>query len=116
MIEEVNVSSMLRGLRESILGHVLTKSGLESTGPFNPAKAYEMLFQPIKGVGGRRRQSLATWMRSNKLITDTELKTFEKDKVIFFKYVPLKKKFKKNKDDIKYSDSPFRKLVQLNLK
>ena len=78
LIEEVNVSSMLRGLRESILGHVLTKSGLESTGPFNPAKAYEMLFQPIKGVGGRRRQSLATWMRSNKLITDTELKTFEK--------------------------------------
>ena len=51
-----------------------------------------------------------------KLLKLMNYKTFEKDKVIFFKYVPLKKKFKKNKDDIKYSDSPFRKLVQLNLK
>ncbi len=51
-----------------------------------------------------------------KLLKLMNYKTFEKDKVIFFKYVPLKKKFKKSKDDIKYSDSPFNKLVQLNLK
>ena len=42
-------------------------------------------------------------------------KTYEKDKDIFFKYIPAKKT-KKNKNNINFSDSPFRKLVQFNIK
>ena len=43
-------------------------------------------------------------------------KIFEKDKDLFFKYMPEKKNFKKNKNNIKFTDSPFSKLVQLNIK
>ncbi len=43
-------------------------------------------------------------------------KTYEKDKEVFFKYIPIRKGFKKNKNKIDFTDSPFKKLVQLNIK
>ncbi len=51
-----------------------------------------------------------------KLLKQMNYKIFEKDKDLFFKYMPEKKNFKKNKNNIKFTDSPFSKLVQLNLK
>jgi hypothetical protein len=74
--EQITTETMEQGLRESIMGYVLTKAGLEGSGPFNPNTAFTLLFKPMKGVGGRARQSLATWMRSNRLITEQELDTF----------------------------------------
>ena len=51
-----------------------------------------------------------------KLINKMNYKTFEKEKDIFFKYVLIKKKFKANKSNIKSIDSPFSKLINLNIK
>ena len=51
-----------------------------------------------------------------KLLKLMSYKTYEKDKDIFFKYIPAKKATKKNKNNINFSDSPFRKLVQFNIK
>ena len=51
-----------------------------------------------------------------KLLKLMSYKTYEKDKDIFFKYIPAKKTTKKNKNNINFSDSPFRKLVQFNIK
>ncbi len=51
-----------------------------------------------------------------KLLKYMNYKTFEKDKEIFFKYMPLKNNYRKNKTNIKISDSPFSKLAQLNIK
>ena len=41
-------------------------------------------------------------------------KIFEKEKEIFFKYIPMKKNKSKAKSNI--VDSPFKKLEQLNIK
>ena len=43
-------------------------------------------------------------------------KTYEKNNDIYFKYKNYKKIDKFNKSNNKLSDSPFKKLVQLNLK
>ena len=51
-----------------------------------------------------------------KLLKYMNYKTFEKDKEIFFKYMPLKNNYRKKKTNIKISDSPFSKLAQLNIK
>ena len=74
--ENISKETMEKGLRESILGYVLTRAGLEGSGPFNPNEAFTLLFKPMKGTGGRARQSLATWMKSNNLISEQELNTF----------------------------------------
>ena len=51
-----------------------------------------------------------------KLLKEMNYKVFEKDKDVFFKYIPQKKKF--NKENIKkdLSDNPFGVLNQLDLK
>ncbi len=51
-----------------------------------------------------------------KLLKQMNYKTYEKDKEVFFKYIPIRKGFKKNKNKIDFTDSPFKKLVQLNIK
>tara|TARA_B100001123_G_scaffold33482_1_gene34875 strand:+ start:99 stop:2579 length:2481 start_codon:yes stop_codon:yes gene_type:complete len=51
-----------------------------------------------------------------KLLKQMNYKTYEKEKHIFFKYTPIRKNFKKNKKNINFTDSPFKKLVQLNIK
>ena len=51
-----------------------------------------------------------------KLLKLMNYKTYEKDKTIFFKYMPKRKNLKKNKNNINFSDNPFSKLVQLNIK
>jgi len=73
----LNQENLFNGFKESILSHVLTTSGMNQGGKFNPQKAYSMLFEPLKGVGGRRRTSLASWMKNNKLITDKQLDLFK---------------------------------------
>ena len=40
----------------------------------------------------------------------------KKIQIFFFKYIPNKINFKKNKTKLSYSDSPFRKLEELNIK
>ncbi len=51
-----------------------------------------------------------------KLLKEMNYKTYEKDKDLFFKYVPLKRNFRKSNKRNNLSDSPFRKLVELNIK
>ena len=51
-----------------------------------------------------------------KLLRKMNYKTYEKDKEVYFKYMPIKKSFIKNKKNIKLNDSPFGKLVHLNIK
>ncbi len=51
-----------------------------------------------------------------KLLKLMNYKTFEKDKDIYFKYMPTNKSFKSNKKNTNFIDSPFSKLVKLNLK
>ena len=51
-----------------------------------------------------------------KLLNKMSYKTYEKNTDIFFKYIPNKINFKKNKTKLSYSDSPFRKLEELNIK
>ena len=51
-----------------------------------------------------------------KLLKKMNYNTFEKDKETYFKYIPTKKSFKKNNKNINISDSPFNKLIQLNIK
>ena len=51
-----------------------------------------------------------------KLLKQMNYKTYVKDKEVFFKYIPIKKAFKKNKNKVDFTDSPFSKLVQLNIK
>ena len=51
-----------------------------------------------------------------KLLTRMDYKIYEKDKEIFFKYLPIKNKISKNKDKKDYSNNPFSVLNQLNLK
>ncbi len=48
------------------------------------------------------------------LLKQMNYKIFEKEKEIFFKYVPMKKN--KSKDKSNFIDSPFKKLEQLNIK
>ena len=48
-------------------------------------------------------------------ISDLTLK-LKIDNEVFFKYIPMKKSFKKNKNKVNFDDSPFSKLVQLNIK
>ena len=43
-------------------------------------------------------------------------KTYKKDNAVFFKYIPVKKNFKNNKNRVSFDDSPFSKLVELNIK
>ena len=43
-------------------------------------------------------------------------KIYEKEKDIFFKYVPLRNNTKKSKKNVNFTDSPFSKLNQLNIK
>jgi len=50
------------------------------------------------------------------LLESLNYKTFEKEKEIFFKYLPNKKVYKKNNKNIKNFDSPFSKLVEFNIK
>ena len=51
-----------------------------------------------------------------KLLKQMNYRIYEKDKAVYFKYIPIKKNFKKNKNNINFADSPFSKLVQLNIK
>ena len=51
-----------------------------------------------------------------RLLENLKYKTFEKEKEIFFKYLPNKKVYKKNNKNIKNLDSPFSKLVEFNIK
>ena len=51
-----------------------------------------------------------------RLLESLNYKTFEKEKEIFFKYLPNKKVYKKNNKNIKNFDSPFSKLVEFNIK
>ncbi len=51
-----------------------------------------------------------------KLLRRMNYKTYEKENNIFFKYTPTKKIFDKLKKNINKTDSPFSKLVQLNIK
>ena len=51
-----------------------------------------------------------------KLLNKMSYKTYEKNTDIFFKYIPNKINFKKNKTKLSYSDSPFSKLEELNIK
>ncbi len=51
-----------------------------------------------------------------KLLRRMNYKTYEKEDNIFFKYTPTKKIFDKFKKNIDKTDSPFSKLVQLNIK
>ncbi len=51
-----------------------------------------------------------------KLLKEMNYKTYEKDKDLFFKYVPLKRNFRKSNKRNNLSDSPFSKLVELNIK
>jgi len=50
------------------------------------------------------------------LLESLNYKTFEKEKEIFFKYLPNKKVYIKNNKNIKNFDSPFSKLVEFNIK
>ena len=51
-----------------------------------------------------------------KLLKTMNYKIYEKDKEIYFKYMPIKKVSKRSKNNTNFSDSPFKKLVELNLK
>ena len=51
-----------------------------------------------------------------KLLKLMNYKTYEKDKETYFKYMPVKKNIKKNRNNINLADSPFGKLIQLNIK
>ena len=51
-----------------------------------------------------------------KLLKNMNYKTYEKNDDVYFKYIPMKKDFKKNKKNVNLADSPFSKLIQLNLK
>tara|TARA_B100000401_G_C52648133_1_gene644103 strand:- start:430 stop:858 length:429 start_codon:yes stop_codon:yes gene_type:complete len=51
-----------------------------------------------------------------KLLKYMDYKIFEKNNDIFFKYAPLRKNYKKNKNEINLNDNPFNKLARLNLK
>tara|TARA_Y100000591_G_scaffold88213_1_gene74380 strand:- start:679 stop:3171 length:2493 start_codon:yes stop_codon:yes gene_type:complete len=51
-----------------------------------------------------------------KLLKQMDYKTYEKNKDLFFKYSPSKKSYKTNKKNVNITDSPFSKLVELNIK
>ncbi len=51
-----------------------------------------------------------------RLLIQMNYKILEKDKDLFFKYKPLKIKYKNTKTNLKFKDSPFNKLASLNLK
>ena len=51
-----------------------------------------------------------------KLLKYMNYKTYKKDNEVFFKYIPMKKNFKKDKNKVNFDDSPFSKLIQLNIK
>ena len=51
-----------------------------------------------------------------KLLKYMNYKTYKKDNAVFFKYIPVKKNFKNNKNRVSFDDSPFSKLVELNIK
>ncbi len=51
-----------------------------------------------------------------KLLKHMDYKIFEKNDDIFFKYAPLRKSYKKNRNKINLNDNPFNKLAELNLK
>ena len=51
-----------------------------------------------------------------KLIKKMNYRVFDRNNEVYFKYFPLKKNNKKLKTKSKFEDSPFSKLVQLNLK
>ncbi len=51
-----------------------------------------------------------------RLLKNMNYKTYQRGKDIFFKYMPLKRDNKKDKKNINMTDSPFGKLVQLNIK
>ena len=72
----LNLDSINNGFKEAILTHVLTKSGMNQGGRFNPQKAYALLFEPMAGVGGRKRTSLSMWMKNSGLIDEKQLKLF----------------------------------------
>ena len=65
------------GFKEALLNHILTKSGMNQGGKFSPQKAYSMLFDLIPGAGGRRKSSLAGWMKNSGLITDRQLNLYK---------------------------------------
>ena len=51
-----------------------------------------------------------------KLLKKMDYKIYEKEKDLFIKYLPLKKKIKKKVDKKDYSNNPFSILDRLNLK
>ena len=51
-----------------------------------------------------------------KLLKTMNYKIYEKEKEIYFKYMPIKKVSKRSQSNTNFSDSPFKKLVELNLK
>ena len=51
-----------------------------------------------------------------KLLKRMNYRVFDRNNEVYFKYFPLKKNKKKLKTKSKFEDSPFSKLVQLNLK
>ena len=51
-----------------------------------------------------------------KLLKHMDYKIFEENDDIFFKYAPLRKSYKKNRNKINLNDNPFNKLAELNLK
>ncbi len=51
-----------------------------------------------------------------RLLKHMNYKTYEKEKDIFFKYMPKRKNIKKNRTKNNFTDSPFSKLIELNIK
>ena len=51
-----------------------------------------------------------------KLLKKMGYKTFEKDKDIYFRYVPKRIDYLKTKTNLKSEDNPFQKLANLNIK
>ena len=55
-------------------------------------------------------------LKNLKLLKKMDYKIYEKEKDLFIKYLPLKKKIKKKVDKKDYSNNPFSILDRLNLK
>ena len=59
--------------------------------------------------------SSAPGLSFTKLLNKMNYKTFEKEKDLYFKYLPSKKVFKKKNVNKEIKDNPFQVLKQLNL-
>ena len=82
-----------------------------NTNKDNPEKNKEVKLVPeMLNLLGCNKENFIT------LLKNMNYQTYEKENEIFFKYIPLRKKFQKGKKNTKVIDSPFSKLGELNLK